>query len=767
VIKGDLTVCGEITSKKIPVPPSGSQSISIPDGPYAVDAFQLGVDNAQFRSPVKYKVSDVTNPIIPASEAKTVTVDGVEYYGETVDNAPVYLTYPTPVNFTVFVPSTRECKTEPFDFFPDEDEDNQFAGLLSLDTIVAAAATSFNTDGYGNLTSPPTIPSTTIQSILSEVIPNSFALDIKNQNPALWVGLTGKRLLDQPLVDVYTRFLAVQASLASITQTTANAAVLFMLKVMGSLGVSCATGGINSINQVDRERVLNLIRNSNNYKQYKRFKAYSPVSPPQQSKVNDVFGTQYKLGGNIQTSFGKIPIVFNGDPNTVLTSRAVGEKVASWGVAFAICSHTYDLQNNRVPGRLTSAEDIICRGTCFPDYVRYLTTSGSGYGNYNYLGDSDVSTNQFGSAGTWPFTFGYLQSTTGTTSFEYCADAFASILDIFASATDGNGEPLKDYLDLKSVGSYGRSAGVIMTVGANEYARNNLNIVKAIFSDDTGYIFPYNAPEPYYSGSADFVGSIDDNVTFAYPTGFHAPIVTMEVSVDHFAHYWDKFYTFPADFPYYGGSRGTVGTRKELQNIYRRTNLVTRTKCIYLEHSATAHSSSNGVRGISADSISESINLLIGIRQPDLPSVPASFDPVFGFNDMFDDTTRSTSASMRYALRNLFTLFFRMHLSKQEWISSGMMKLSPFNMIFGPWDIPGADDYQWRSRKWEMDLGGKYTMELNDDNSLVISDDTDTGAKLLVKPTTLNVANLPTSAVGLVSGDLWIDTVNAVIKVVP
>jgi len=768
VIKGDLTVCGEIISKAIPVAISGSHSIAIPDGPYAVDMFQISVDNAQYRSPMKFLVANVAN-IVPIEQAKTVTVDGNVYYGELVDGNVVYLTYPTPITIEVFVPSTRTDKTTPINYFPD-DTNNEFINLSNLRTAVAAEATSFATDGYGNRITPPILLNGDgdLTTRLSEVITNekSLAADIRDLNLADWTGLIGKFLLDNLVNDAYDRLVAVQASLVSNINANARGAVVFMEKVMGSLGVPSSVISANSILQADRERTLNLFLNSNNLKQYREYKCYSRSFPPKQTSRSDsgsnIYDTQFD-GTNINLVNGKVPVILGGDPVPITYGRSVAEKMASWGIAYAICNNTYIFDNIRVPGKTRTAEQIISDADSFPDYVNYYGTSSTDFfGSYSYLGDVAVQPGPPIAAGfgaySWAWNFGVDQTTTGSTSYAVCLDEVTNIIDLLSKAKDVNDVPLSQYLNLGSIGAHGRSGGISYVCGANQYAKLYPNVIKAIFSDDCVYSFPFNKMGAYYTGLSDTGGDITKDL--AFPDGANAPVLFLEADVDHFSTSFD--------FGYEGYGRYTVGPRKELQNLIRRTPLVVRNRCIYMEQSATGHSSSMTQKGTSSDGLYDrGLSLVNGTAHPSPPSVPNNFDLVFGFHDTFNVGNALRDANMQYSLRNTFALFFRMYLSPFERISAGLLTMAPFVTIIGPWDIPGADDYQW-TRKWEMDLGGKYTMELNANNDLVISDDTDTGAKLKVKPTTLNIMNIPTSSLGLVSGDLYIDTGNSyVIKVVP
>ena len=58
-------------------------------------------------------------------------------------------------------------------------------------------------------------------------------------------------------------------------------------------------------------------------------------------------------------------------------------------------------------------------------------------------------------------------------------------------------------------------------------------------------------------------------------------------------------------------------------------------------------------------------------------------------------------------------LYFRIFQSNFESISAAMFNYVPFKFDQCPWDIPGADDYQWNYRFYRKDVGGIFNQRLD------------------------------------------------------
>jgi hypothetical protein len=145
-VAGDLNLAGQLTADGLITSNVYTQTDSLtqpyPEGPYAVDHFQIARDNVQLRSPVKYTVASA--PDLDLTGVEIANVLGVDYFGSP---GPVYKTYPLSVVIDLYVPSTRADKNTTYDFFPDELPGSRYSGHMSLEAQLFSNCTSFFSDG--------------------------------------------------------------------------------------------------------------------------------------------------------------------------------------------------------------------------------------------------------------------------------------------------------------------------------------------------------------------------------------------------------------------------------------------------------------------------------------------------------------------------------------------------------------------------------------------------------------------------------------------
>lgn len=669
-------------------------SLPLPPGPFSVDHFQVGKDNVQLRSPVKYRVQDVE--ALNVTGVQTVLVDNVSYFGRTVNGKVEYLTYPLPLTIDVLVPSTRHNKLEPQPFYPDESA-GSFFGHLSLDSWLACDATVEFQDGTYDAY---------LRNTMSAMVPNSLASRIAGVNLSEWQGLSGKYLLDNQQMDALSRLSSYKQQLSNtMTTGVAGDAYTLLTKIMGSHGVPILSAtdpdAKYSIAQADRLRALQLIQSSGNYQLYKNFKCYAKRHPAQSTKRNDIYNPVYEFNRiNRMVPNGKVPMVIVSEPSTIHGGSNVWEALASYGIAVAICHVAYtSAQPRRCPGKTTSIADILQRGVGFPDLISLKSSLYYGVdSNYTFRA-CDATTPGLGYIDCLGYDWSYDTCTTGTSSLEFCEDMMTQYLDTLQNTTDLTNSRMSSYIDFNNLGVFGRSGGQEGLTGATMYNSNRKsNAFKVGVAHDILLSFPYTTCD-YYG----FSGGVS-----AFPKGLVFPVMFVEPAVDQYG-----LTTSPTDQQAQSGTRGTVGSRKQLQNIFRSTSFPVRAKSMFLEASLTGHCGEN-TRGMSREFGYMGLNVN-GVEHPDRPRWPdVHRDPVFGLRDV-----AKNRAYLNYALANTMVLYYRMYLSPCESISGGLFRFTPFNHIQCPWDIPGADDYQFGGRAFKMDVGGKFDLSISHIDTLI------------------------------------------------
>lgn len=685
--KGDATIDGLLTSNYFKHTDSLTQPF--PDGPYAVDHFQIAKDNVQLRSPAKYRVSDVIS--LQVSPVQTMTVDGVEYFGRMENDLPVYLTYPLPVTTDVYVPSIRQDRDTTFDFFPDEGEGQRYSGHLSLEAQLLANATSFYKDGALEQDGG------TLLERNMNYIPdtNSLANLVLNIDISLWTGLIGIFLLDDLTTDAYDRLVQLQQSLAvSLTNGKALRAYRLLMKIAGSYGVPVDGPSQNSVKAEDRQRAIDLVIQSSNFQRLKHFKAWAQRHAGTETKdSSDQYQPEYDFS-NISLINGiKSRVVIMGDPGSVYFYDGFASKLASWGISAVIYSATYRSENPRTPGKYRSITEILNSGQSFPDST-FLNTNNFGYsvfGNYAFQSNPKYYLSQLiFSAG---FTYDPKSSETGTSSYEFNQDTIQTVLDMLRNAVDVNGLSLSDKLRLTNqFGVFGRSGGSNALNGAHMINKEKPGTFRVGVAQDIVLTLPYFALNG--GDNEDSNGNTGNmfDVASVFPGGLNFFVMFLEPKIDWYYRFLDGS----------NSSRYVVGSRKNLQNLFRRTIMTYRSRSMFMEYAPTGHedtspflwSNETGYQGISGK----------GIRIADKPTFPDIHkDPVYGIQD-----TTNNRGNIVYAMLNTFTLYLRSALSQYENISAAMFDFMPFKYEFAPWDIPGADDYQWPYNFWQMDLGGDF-----------------------------------------------------------
>jgi hypothetical protein len=706
-VNGNLNVAGDSTLNTLSVNdivlenkgsiiaegyvPNNNLTLPMPDGPYAVDHFQIGRDNVQIRTPVKYRVDQVPN--LQVSNVSTITVDGVEYFGRLVNGKPVYLSYPLTLTLDMYVPSIRQNKEDTNNFFPNEDE--SYAGHFPLNNSVLADSANFNEQGT--------------LSQVSSLVPqmayvpdnNSLGNLLINKPLSDWDGLKTKFLLDNPNVSAYNRLVAVVNSLiANLNGTTNRNAYLFLCKIIGSYGVPVQNENINSVDLNDRLQAYNLILASSNYQRYKKFQTYAPRHGLKQTKdAAGLYQPNYDFN-NINVSVGKPNISIFGDPNTVLNLEIMTTKLASWGIACVAFNMTYVDFPMRVPGKNLSAIDIITKGNSFPEIVSVFQDFNMITETSNY---SSQSTDAKSIYGGYIYTMGWnyddKNSTTGTSALEFNQDTIQAILDMLRNARDINGQLLSNKLNTTNrFGCFGRSGGSNVMCGAHMI---NRNVRANTFSCGVGQDIVLTLPYWGFDGTkADWRGGSGyaNDVMYTFPGGLNYPIMFIEPEVDWYQEQNVQLTKM---------LRWVVGARKSLQNLIRKTSLPVRARSIYMEGPITGHADTGPFlwsQDVGYKSISGS-----GITQPNKPRFPDIYkDSVYGFSDLSNNR-----ANLSQALLNAMCLYFRVFQSNFESISAAMFNYVPFKFDQSPWDIPGADDYQWNYRFYREDVGGVFNQRLD------------------------------------------------------
>jgi hypothetical protein len=666
--------------------PTNNLTLPILDGPYSVDHFQIARDNVQVRTPVKYRVDQV--PDLKVTGVQKITVDGIEYFGRLENDKPVYLSYPLPLTLDVYVPSIRTDKNKTYDFFPDPDSDN-YGAYFPLNYQLLSDATNFNVNGE--------LTQTSLLYAIGEmnyVAPgDNLGVLLVNKPVSDWDGLKDKFLLDLPNVSAYDRLVAVIESLkVSITGPKIQQAYILLCKIIGSYGVPVEDGNKNSVRQTDRLQAYNLILSSTNYTRYKQYQTYALRHGIQANKdVSDIYQPKYDFN-NINTSVGKPNFVILGDPNSIDNLEIITTKLASWGIASVAYNMTYNSNPIRVPGKNLTPEQIIVKGNCFPEIISVLQDSG----NYAQQA-SDVDNINGGYIRSIGWNYDYKSSTTGTSALEFNQDTVQAILDILRNAKDMNGVNLSDKCNVVNrFGVFGRSGGSNAMSGAHMINKK----VPGTFISGVGQDIVLTLPFWGFDGTKEDLrggsGNAND-VTYTFPGGLNYPILFVEPEIDWYQPQDDQFLRM----------RQVVGARKSLQNLIRKTDILVRARTIYMEGPITGH------RDLGPYLWSQDVGYKFitgrGSTQPDKPRWPDVYkDSVYGFSDLSNNR-----ANISQALLNAMCLYFRVFQSNFESISSAMFNYVPFKFDQCPWNIPGADDYQWNYRFYRKDVGGVFNQRLD------------------------------------------------------
>ena len=154
-------------------------------------------------------------------------------------------------------------------------------------------------------------------------------------------------------------------------------------------------------------------------------------------------------------------------------------------------------------------------------------------------------------------------------------------------------------------------------------------------------------------------------------------------------------------------NRFDVGTRKALQETLRITPESVRQYCIFLQMPTSGHTNSTSHGGSNSQFV---IVNSLGINHfKNLEPVDSVNNSITGLKDMTYNLL-----SLQYSFTKAILLFYRMRLSKIEpYINSSVFSYLPFEIIYSPWDIPGADNYHYLNRLWNMDCGGKSNLYLD------------------------------------------------------
>lgn len=696
-VGGNATVDGLLTSNYFKVTDSLTQPF--PDGPYAVDHFQVARDNVQLRSPVRWRVADV--PDLEVSGVQTVTVGGVEYFGrlDTETNLPVYLTYPLPVTVDVYVPSTRTDRDTTYDFFPNEGLGSHYAGHLSLEAQLLANATSFFTTGEIQQSDDFR---TIIENNMNYNPDNNSLSNLILASPLeLWTGLQGIFLLDDLETDAYDRLVALKALLETgLTNNRALAAYRFLMLIAGSYGVPVDGPVENSVPAALRQQAIELVISSSNFQRFKHFKAWARRHGLVENKdtSTDQYQPDYDFENISLIDGEQARVVIMGDASSIYTLDSNASKLASWGISAVIYSATYRGDNPRTPGKWRNLQEILNSGQSFPDSTFFTLGPPSytigpefQYSNYEVL-DADATNVYAGMIGSIGWNYALQDSHTGTSSYEFNQDTIQTVIDMLRNAVDTDGLSLAEklYLDAE-YGVFGRSGGSNALNGAHMINKINPGTFIMGVAMDIVLTIPFwgfdGTPEDLQGGSGNLYG-----VDMVFPGGLNFFVMFLEPKIDWYYEFFDGS----------KAGRSVVGSRKSLQNLFRRTILTYRSKSMFMEYAPTGHfniretlwSNERGYQQISGKGI-------FVVDRPTFPDIHT--DPVYGFQD-----TANNRGNIDRAMLNTYTLYYRSVLSRFEDISAAMFDLTPFKYQFAPWDIPGADDYQWPYRFWQMDLGGAF-----------------------------------------------------------
>jgi len=701
---------------KVKVKPTGlipktNLSLPIPPGPFTIDHFQVGKDNVQLRSPEKWRVDQFVNFNLDVTGVQTITVDGIEYFGRMEDDYPVYLTYPLPLILDFYVPSKRvdNCGKQDFDFFADDSKN--YIGELSLEENIYIQGTTFwqqgGPDGAPGLVEAD-YPNSDFSGYLSQVPDsNSLANKVLETPIGLWTGLQGIFLLDDLSTDAYDRLVSLKADLAVDLVGNAVPAYQLMSKIMGSYGVPVSAANSNTVSAADRKRAYDLIYSSSNVQLIKHYKCYSKRHFPKSTKENDIYNPNYSFL-NIDTKYGPTPFVILAEPNASLQGQDLAENFASWGISTCIYSLSYAFPYNKVPGKTRTVTDIINSGNAFPD-VTVLSPYTFYANNQNYSIQADSATD-LNSGYVFPMGYSYetANSHTGTTSYEFNRDIIFNVLETAKNAVDVNGNVLSDFIRFRNMGVYGVSGGANALNGAHAIENETPGSFYCGIANDIVLSVPY-LEDGLQNGAGDFFGGFTEALTF--PGGLNYPVMFMEPETD--------WYSLNSDLN--AGQRTVVGAAKTLQRIIRKTPVEIRSRTIYLTKSQSGHVN-QATRGYMNNGNGSQFVDLTGYPFPDLPQLPnLQYDPVWGFKDI-TNLAGNVNASTMLAI----SIYFRSMLTSFETIRFNALNYLPFKFDVSPWDIPDADDYQWRKREYSQDLGGKFNIRLDTDKDLVELFDYDT-----------------------------------------
>ena len=690
-----------LTSKLNPPADVKKYSYPYPDGPYAVDHFQIGKDNVQLRTAERWRVDQFVDfADLNVDGVQIMEVDGIQYYGYYEDDFPVYLSYPLPLIINMYVPSTRKDKNKAFDYY--DGDTTKFIGNLSLEMEILArgltyyineAGDIFFTDGeFKGYQAPEDITSHK----------NSIAQRIINLKLSEWVTLQGVYLVDDSTTDAYTRLVDVKNNLIADI-TTLQDAHSFLTKLMGSLGVPTSGPLLNSVPLAIRRKVYDLLITSYDVKVIKEWKTYVKRHAPKQTKgPNDTYNSTYDFS-KIKMVNGTVPFIILAEPNDPTNCEHRSAQLASWGFAVANYQIAYNFINAHVPGKVRTVNQILASGNAFPDIIGKGTYFGDPdigetlTQNYGLIADSTTNF-QIGNIFSMGWNYGPNESHTGTSAYEFNHDIVLAVLETCSNALDNTGKVLSDYVRFQQMGVYGRSGGEMALSGAHSIEYENTGSFIVGVANDIVLSLPYSETGTQ-DGAGDFYGGYTEDITF--PGGLNYPIMFMEDEVD----YYDDGSLLNFD------QRTVVGARKTLQNIIRKTDFLIRSKSMFLEMSQAGHQNQDDVQGVMTYGAGSPVIGFEGYPHPTEQKFPnRQYDPVWGFQDV-EHLKGDINASTNLAI----CLYFRCLLSNWEDVRLNVFNYLPFKFDINPWDIPNADDTQWRKRQFSLDLGQKFNLRLDVD----------------------------------------------------
>ena len=716
-LTGDLTVGGNIQST-INGTNNDPFCMSYPQGPYAIQRLEFAKMNSQIKTACPWSETlldgTIFDPTFYVTDTSSYThavplndssfnfdTSGVKFPGNFYFKDPITqlipCSAPIPTVYTVFVPVNGE-KTKQNYF-----TESLTAGKFNIDDIMLMRCKLGGSNDPNN--------SATSMNMDVDIGPNSLYQLFKAYDFTTITGLN----VAYPGSSGQTYLSVIQNLQITCTPGTPGTIFTTLLKfiVGGFIGSSPSPLDI-----LTTSTLYALIQSSDNYINFKNFKTWSGYSPSSTDIENNIYKSTFDF---TQISKTDCPIILLPEISDTVSYGSINlaESLASFGIIVVSVGYLYNaISCRRIQGNPLTALEIAQTGT-MPNWIgnntlQFLSTNNTHlfYRNYHLNNDAMGYVANSIYTGIYIYNARTVDSEWGIGSLATNIDLFLDIMDTLKNVKSTiSSDSLGDYIDFMSIGNIGYSGSTALGAALNAMAidetYNTEYMCKAIFVGNGMMLIPYDdndsigceiTPE---TPSEIALGSAGRIAERWYPNGFNiSALLQINEADSHFD---------PAYLPYYrygswNGTRYTVGCRKYLQETIRKTNFITRCKCILAETWGEYHAPNDKYNyGGHVE--------LFGAIAPNASGIYVLNTGTPNWDDqLFNVSKLSRFEFVKYFAYNLAELlvrYFRSQLTKDINIESTISL--PFNLQIAPWIVDSADDYTVPYQQFDMDVGGAGT----------------------------------------------------------